>query len=114
MGRGSLGRGSLGANRGSLVSTVSGSIGKPSSSTLASLAGLLTEGPGAKESPFSNGTRDRKEERERGREREREAERELEKDKDMERDSEKEPVYQRVRVWISLNSILVSYDNNFI
>lgn len=38
MGRGgSLGRSSLGGNRGSIAS-----VGKPSSSTLASLAGLLT------------------------------------------------------------------------
>lgn len=43
MGRGSLGQGSMSANRGSLISTVS-SVGKPSTSTLASVAaGLLSE-----------------------------------------------------------------------
>jgi hypothetical protein len=39
LGRGSLGRTSLGANRSSLGSTMSSSAGKPSSATLASLAG---------------------------------------------------------------------------
>lgn len=41
LGRGSLGRTSLGANRSSLGSSVSGSAGKPSSATLASLAGEM-------------------------------------------------------------------------
>lgn len=43
MGRGSLGQGSMFVNRGSLISNVS-SVGKPSTSTLASMAaGLLSE-----------------------------------------------------------------------
>ncbi|XP_059482533.1 pecanex-like protein 1 isoform X2 [Neocloeon triangulifer] len=46
---GSLGRTSLGANRSSLGSTISSNAGKPSSATLASLAGLISDTSSLKE-----------------------------------------------------------------
>ncbi|XP_065348077.1 pecanex-like protein 1 isoform X3 [Cloeon dipterum] len=46
---GSLGRTSMGANRSSLGSTISSTAGKPSSATLASLAGLISDTSSLKE-----------------------------------------------------------------
>ncbi|XP_071440736.1 pecanex-like protein 1 isoform X2 [Hetaerina americana] len=98
---GSLGRGgggSLTANRGSVTSNASASLGKPSSSTLASLAGFLAEGAAAavsaKESTMGSGCKER--------------------DPPMvtvpplmvteKETAEKEPVYQRVRI-VDVNQV---------
>lgn len=91
---GSLGRGSMGGNRGSIAS-----VGKPSSSTLASLAGLLSSSDTCKEGFY-------KQRDEIQIQQQQQVQQQQVQQQQQDNREEKEPVLQRVRVGFYLFSYL--------
>ncbi|XP_075233994.1 pecanex isoform X2 [Lycorma delicatula] len=96
---GSLGRGSMGGNRGSIAS-----VGKPSSSTLASLAGLLSSSDTCKEGFYKRERDEQLQPPQQHSQQQQQPQQQQQQQLPQDNREDKEPVYQRVRI-VDVNQV---------